>query len=665
MTASNGSLGLFLGWAISLSFCSAALANEPSRAHHELRLLVDPSQAKVVVKDRITVRGRQKVSLKLANWLNITDVRVDGQVVQLDDAFLGGTISLSTAGTHSIELTAQGVIPEASDGRSTSQPFAGSDSIYLPGWSRWFPAVSDEPVTFDLAITTPGSYRAVATGIVKSEELAERENTSMFGSPIPMEPPSVFVGPYTVAEKTFGAARIRTYFYNGDARLAQDYLESANRYISMFDNEIGRYPFADFHIVAAPLPVGLGFPSLTYVDRRILRLPFMRGRSLAHEVLHNWWGNGIQPSYASGNWSEGLTTYMADHGLAEERGQQTAEEMRLGWLRDFSALPEERDLPVTSFVAKQHDASHVIGYGKVALIFHMLKQEIGPGPFAAAIKHFWQKYKFQSAGWNDIRSTVKHVTGSDYGWFFDQWTERTGAPRLIIEDARVFRRGDQYVLKLSLSQDAPSYRLRVPVHVGTDAAVEKFNIRLTERTTSTELQLDAKPTNIQVDPKHDLFRRLLPGEAPPIFRDVLLDNSAETLVLHQTSSSQQLARTLASRLFQGTPQFIDDSKSKNLISKPLLVFGSAKQIDGFIASLGLPPRPDILANRGSSRVWAMRTPNGVPVLFVEADEAESIRKIMRPLPHYRSKSYVVFEGRRAIDRGVWPSTRGPLTKDFD
>ena len=43
-----------------------------------------------------------------------------------------------------------------------------------------------------------------------------------------------------------------------------------------------------------PLPVGLGFPGLTYVSDKILHLPFMQGRSLAHEIAHNWWGNAVE-----------------------------------------------------------------------------------------------------------------------------------------------------------------------------------------------------------------------------------------------------------------------------------------------------------------------------------------------------------------------------------
>ena len=666
MRTGIGGLGICLIWALFLSLSTPALATEPVGAHHDLQLFVDPSQAKVVVEDNIKVRGLPEVSLRLPDWLKLTKVRVDGRAVEPKSWTRDLSISLASNGPHNIHLTAAGTIPRNLGGRRpASQVFAGSDSVYLPGWAGWFPAVTAESVTYNLTITTRAQYRAVATAALKSDQLSKEGNTSTFEAKSSMEPPSVFVGPYKVSEQRFGAVRLRTYFYDDDAKLAQDYLDAAGRYISMFEKEIGPYPFADFHIVAGPLPVGLGFPNLTYVDRRILRLPFMRGRSLAHEVLHNWWGNGVQPDYAKGNWSEGLTTYMADHRLAEEMGPKSAEEMRLGWLRDFAALPDERDMPVTRFVSKRHDAAQVIGYGKTAYIFHMLKQEIGPDQYEAVMRDFWQKHKFQTASWSDIRASVERVTQDDYGWFFEQWTERPGAPQLTIESARVVPEDGHYVLQLSLSQTAPGYRLDVPVHVTTEAGVEKFKVRMAEQAASAEFKLKAKPVKIQIDPSYGLFRRLLPGEAPPIFRDVLLDRGAETVVLYPEQESEELARALAGRLFQRTPLFVDEKKRKKNTRQPLLVLGSASQIDDFIGLMGFPPRPELVGNRGTGRAWTARTPNGLSALFVEADDVDSIRALMRPLPHYRSKSYVVFNGRRAVDRGVWTLTQGPLSKTLE
>ena len=184
---------------------------------------------------------------------------------------------------------------------------------------------------------------------------------------------------------------------------------------------------------------------------------------------------------------------------------------------------------VVRFVSKKHDASQVVGYGKVAFIFHMLKQEVGPDRFDQAMKRFWSDHKFTVAGWSDIRAAFEHVAKSDLGWFFGQWTERAGAPRVILKDAQTSSGDNGHVLEVSLAQDAPAYRLSVPVEVTTEAGTRRFAIRLDGADVTERLQLEAKPVSLRIDPDHGLFRHLLPGEAPPILRDVLLDGGRQDL----------------------------------------------------------------------------------------------------------------------------------------
>lgn len=77
-------------------------------------------------------------------------------------------------------------------------------------------------------------------------------------------------------------------------------------------------------VVASPLPTGFGMPKLTYLGADVLRLPFIRKTSLGHEILHNWWRNGVYVDYTRGNWSEGLTTFMADYAYKEDESAAAA-----------------------------------------------------------------------------------------------------------------------------------------------------------------------------------------------------------------------------------------------------------------------------------------------------------------------------------------------------
>lgn len=658
--------GFLFGFVWPCLYPPPALAS--GAVHHDIKLAVNPDDGKIAVTDRITVTGRRNLTLSVAPWMRMSDIRVDGNPMRDSAPSTSLLLTLPSTGRHQVDVAAKGVIPKNDADmvrqRAGQGPVARGDGLYLPGWTHWFPSTSDAAAGYRLTIETPAAHRAVATGALQSEDLGAKANRSVFASQTSLEPPSVFAGPYTVTERRLGKIRLRTYFHRSAANLAESYLEAAEGFIGQFEQQIGAYPFSDFHIVSAPLPVGLGFPNLAYIDRRIVPMPFMRGRSLAHEVLHNWWGNGIQVDYESGNWSEGLTTYMADHALAERRDPRESSRMRLGWLRDFRALPKDKDVAVTRFVAKRHDAAQVVGYGKVAFIFHMLKHEVGSQRFETTIKRFWADNKFARASWSDIREAFEATTQSDLGWFFRQWTERAGAPKLTLKDARVSRRGEGYALEISLAQAAPAFKLKVPLEINTQAGLLRSHILLEGEAAIEVLQLDSKPVSLRIDPDHSLFRLLLPGEAPPILRDVLLDSSAQTFVLEDELVSPKLARELAGRLFDDAPNFLDDSRDQ-LPDGPLLVIGSAKQISLFIARFDLPTRPAEIAGRGSGRVWTARQKGGKAILFVEANESEALRAMRRPLPHYRSKSYIVFEGRRADAHGVWPAADGPLAKRFD
>ena len=189
----------------------------------------------------------------------------------------------------------------------------------------------------------------MAPGRLVEEREADGRYVARFAFDKPARELTVFVGPYVVGETMHGPLRLRTYFPKEQAELGERYRRQVARYIDGFSAAIGPYPHSEFHVVASPLPVGLGFPTLTYVSRQILHLPFMQERSLAHEVLHAWWGLAVAVDYERGNWSEALTTFMADYAHAEAAGDAPAREMRRRWLSDFAVLPGAQDQPVTAF----------------------------------------------------------------------------------------------------------------------------------------------------------------------------------------------------------------------------------------------------------------------------------------------------------------------------
>ena len=141
-----------------------------------------------------------------------------------------------------------------------------------------------------MTVEVPLPYRVVATGRLVGERLDDEVYRASFSSDTPAEPPSVFAGLYIIDERVEAGLRLRTYFHSELAPLAGDYLKHSSDYIKGYANRIGAYPYADFYVISAPLPVGLGFPNLTYVGRQVLPLPFMRAAHWLTKYWHNWWG---------------------------------------------------------------------------------------------------------------------------------------------------------------------------------------------------------------------------------------------------------------------------------------------------------------------------------------------------------------------------------------
>jgi aminopeptidase N len=444
--------------------------------------------------------------------------------------------------------------------------------------------------------------------------------------------------------------RLRTYFTTGLEDLADGYLASTADYLRHYDDRIGPYPYTEFSIVSSPTPSGFGMPALTYIGADVLKLPFIRATSLGHEVLHNWWGNGVYPDYGRGNWSEGLTTLMADYHYKERESAAAARDMRLGWLRDFAAVPEGEDQPLVAFTSRTHGTSQIVGYHKAAMTFAMLRDLIGAQAFDRGLREFWSARRFTVASWDDLRTAFEQASSQNLEWFFSQWLTRTGAPRLRIESAERQAIAGRWQVRVTLAQEGQSYRLRVPIRFETDQGdVVQFVDLVAARTTAT-FTLDRPSHAVVLDPELQVFRRLGPDEAPPILRDVMVNPATSAIVLSPDDAWTSAATGLLAKLLDGAPRIVDAGAQPT--GAPLIVVGTAAEIEGYRAHRNFGSPPQVPA-AGTARVWVERA-DGAATLFIAARDPAAVSALMRPLPHYGKQSWLVFDGAKAVERGVWP-----------
>ena len=641
-----------------------AQATVPS-AEHTIEVMLTPASGQIEISDKVRIEGRENYVFRLAPWLDIERVSLDAHPLRVTSLGHDYVVALPDRNPHVIGFTLRGRIPArgAQELSTAMLGSSGSDGVYLPGYDAWIPQHDAGPIRYRITVKLPPDQRAVVTGKLVSEQLSDALYQATFEVTHSGEAPSLFAGPYLVKERISQGLRLRTYFHAELVDLADIYLDAADGYLQRYQASIGAYPYADFHIISAPLPVGLGFPNLTYVGRQVIPLPFMRTRSLAHEVLHNWWGNGITVDHASGNWAEGLTTYMADYALARDKGEAEARSMRVKWLRDYAALPAQRDQPVRAFKSKQHQASQVIGYNKVAFIFHMLANEIGQPAFADGLQRFWTGHVYGQAAWRDLQAAFEQAAGRDLDWFFKQWLERSGAPRLSLGAHSVEMVATGYRTRVEILQPVKGYRFKLPLLLDTADGAQRHELTVTDTLTRVEFVTPAKPRYLSVDPGSDVFRRLQQDETPPILRDVTLNPSVSTVVASADDEFVEVARNLAVRLMDVEPRF-DSLSVLQDSDQPILLIASRDDLAGQLAQLKLEQSPELPDMAHSAAVWTARRANGAPVLVVTAENAAELASLLRPLPHYGGQSYVLFVEGRAVSRGIWPLTRGSLYLDL-
>jgi aminopeptidase N len=632
-------------------------------AHLEVDATLDPATRELRARGTLAV-GRDATEIALAARYRVESFAVDGQrdavpVVTRNGRHVWRLPAADRA--RRVEIAWRGAVDPLDESLShrdtlrNARPVAGARGSFLPGSTLWHPLVAHGLSGYRATLAVPAGQKALVPGrLVEELETAERYR-ARFEFAHPSDGIDLIAGPYRMENRdarTAGgkAVRLRTYFHPEIATLAEGYLDAVLGYINLYEGWIGEYPFSEFSVVSSPTPTGFGMPTLTYLGIDVLRLPFIRATSLGHEVLHNWWGNGVFVEYARGNWSEGLTTFMADYHYRERQSPAAAREMRLDWLRDFTALPASEDRPLNRFVARFHGASQIVGYNKTAMVFVMLRDAIGKEAFDAGIREFWRAHRFRVASWSDLRRAFETASKRELGWFFAQWLDRAGAPSVRFVDARAVRRGEAWRVTVTLAQTAPAYRLRVPVRVRTAGGEDARIVDLEGDRVVASFETAAEPFALALDPDLELLRRLAPDEAPPILREAMVHPATTLAVV--SAGSAEAARKLAAQLLDHPARAFPDGA---LPSGPLLAIGFSEDVDAWLAKHGLPARPAAVAGKGTAEVWTATRSDGRTLVAVSARDAEALAALLRPLPHYGRQSWVVFDGAKASDRGVWPS----------
>lgn len=664
--------------------------------HHRLKIVLHPEQHSLVAEDRITLPPDTPRTLDFLLHGGLNPASPDAPIISVNapskDLMQQYRVTLAP-GHDSFTLTYGGEIfyPPQQDAREArtfeSTPgIIAMEGTVLSGDSGWYPRFGDGMLTFSLDIGIPRGWHAISQGKRNTAKRANTEATRVvWQESQPQTEIFLIAAPYTEYARNESGVESLVYLRKDDAELAQRYLDATARYLAMYQRLIGPYPYAKFALVENFWETGYGMPSFTLLGSQVIRLPFIVDSSYPHEILHNWWGNGVYVDYASGNWSEGLTAYLADHLLQEQKGNGA--EYRRSTLQKYADFVSAgRDFPLAQFTSRHSAQSEAVGYGKAMMLFHMLRRQLGDDTFMRALQNFYLDYRFRSASFADLEQAFSKMSGKDLKPFFAQWVQQTGAPQLRLVSAqthydrtRSAAAGYELSIVVEQTQPGPAYAIDLPLAItlaGQDAAYTTV-IEMKDKQAELRLQIAARPMRVDVDPEFDLFRRLDRAEIPAAFSQTFGAEKLLIVLPRKAPEAMRIQYSSIAEAWQKQPSREtvikwDDEIERLPDAGAVWLFGWENNFrKAFMAAL--EKNPATMSDDGarfgtgeyqrSEHALALTAHIGqTPVAWLAAPDSLMLQVLARKLPHYAKYSYAAFSGPEltSLSRGVWPVTSSPL-----
>jgi aminopeptidase N len=396
--------------------------------------------------------------------------------------------------------------------------FIDKDNVFLT--SGWYPQ-PDNLAEYTLFVTLPEDFIAVSESEYTTIQKQGRSKTFMFEFNHPLDSLHLAASNHYVQKKDrYKNIDIEAYFFKEDAHFADAYLAHAKQYLAMYEKMLTPYPYHRFAIVENILPTGNSMPTFTLLGNQVVRLPFIVKTSLGHEILHQWFGNSVYIDFMSGNWAEGLTTYLSDHYYAALEGKGAAYRKQV--LVDYhDYVHGDNVMPLIDFTSRHNRAQSAVGYGKGAMLFHGLYKLYGEAAFYAALKNFIRQNRFRQASWLDIQHAFESSTGEKLYTFFGDWLTRKNIPSLDVKNTRLYVAQGKLKLDFDLMQQGEPYPLKIPITLYTGKQKRKQWLKMKNSKENVSLLLDDPPNKVVMDENYDLMRSLAPEEMPPILADIM------------------------------------------------------------------------------------------------------------------------------------------------
>jgi aminopeptidase N len=434
--------------------------------------------------------------------------------------------------TVTLTFNYTGPLSNEEDSPTRGVRFASVDKTgaYLLLPARWFPLTNypTNRYTGTFKITVPDNFAVVGTGKADPPNLMPG-----IGKGAPGQASYVFHCSHAAPVGTFVAGNLQlspvqsegfnvsVFTPPAQASTANSYATSLAHIFSYYSDAFGPLEMKedDAHLTIAQMPDGTvsGFaaPGLMLISAHQWGTK-ANDRLLSQLAAEQWWGDRVLPASGSDVWlTDGLSRY-AEAMYAEQADGAAGLHKAL---EDFAvgALMYEDTAPISQAARLQTFSNEYrsVVADKGALVFHMLRTELGDDGFTALLREFYRKYDGKNANLNDfekiamtkIPPPVKGQPPVNLVSFFSQWLNSTGVPEFKLEYI-VYRTKKGFKVVGKIHQDLDTFRMPIEIRIDTEGNPEIKKILVTGTTQPFEVDTFGrpKPNGIVIDPNNNLLK---------------------------------------------------------------------------------------------------------------------------------------------------------------
>jgi hypothetical protein len=443
------------------------------------------------------------------------------------------TIGLPEAASPGKKVTLQfdyaGPISSEDDSPTKGVRFANIDktSAYLLLPARWFPLTNftSNRYTGTFKLIVPDTFVVVGTGKADSpvaQPALGRGDTAKSSYTFHCDKPgrvgSFVAGSLQLSPVQTEGLNTSVYTPPAQASTANSYATALSHIVSYFSESFGGLE-AEPSWTIAQLPdgtlQGYAAPGLLLVSARQWTTK-ANERMLSQLAAEQWWGERVMPATIPDTWlTNGLSRYAEAMYAEQSDGvaglHKALEDFAVGALMYEDTAPIAQSQRLATF---SNEYRSVVS-DKGALVFHMLRTELGDDAFSSLLRDFYKKYEgktatiaeFEAMAKTKVPPPVKGQPPINLTSFFAQWLNSTGIPEFRLEYI-TYRTPKGFKVVGKIHQDLDTFRMPVEIRVDTEGNPE-FKKLLVSGTTSDftiETFGRPKPNGIVIDPNNNLLK---------------------------------------------------------------------------------------------------------------------------------------------------------------